>query len=323
MRIGSSALESFGPSQPGTSDDNVVLARENFERAVPAIAKEIDLLYKLSNTIRRASKESQNLKAASSFEIKDEEGNDLEGVFRERFADNILDQFPRISEVIRNRLASTMLLRRKRILYRRYRYAETPIRPTETVSQLTVQPHPSQTQSTIQPTQHEQFQRSDEPVSTAKPAQSAVRSQVKSATTLAADNFKKASSPSVVSVTKTVALSSHDDLTFPPTPQGHIRERFKRLKAQRQSDHAAHLSALPFYSLYVQHRGAPDLQPDIITQLRQQISDAEQNLRLALEKDWKDCNEANLEVICPFCFYALSSLDIKDDKKWRWVPTPA
>jgi hypothetical protein len=140
---------------------------------------------------------------------------------------------------------------------------------------------------------------------------------------LAADSFKKALSPSVVSATKTVALSSHEDLTFPPTPQGHVKERFKRLKAQRQSDHVARLSALPFYSLYVQHRGASDLQPDIIAQLRQQISDAEQDLRLALEKDWKGCNEAIVEVICPFCFYALSSLDIKDDKKWRWVATPA
>jgi len=295
----------------------MVLERENLERATGAVGDEISLLHKLSNTIRRASKEYQNAKAANSFKLKDDEGNDLEDVFRERYASNIHDQFPKISEAIRMRLASTMLLRRKRILYRKSRYAKAPIRLKETAPQPTVRP--VQTQSVVQPIRQEQVPSSQKPVAAAKATQSIVQSRAHSATTLTVDNFKKASNPSVVSATKTVALENHENLIFPAAPRGHIKQRYKRLKTQRKAELGARLNSLPHYSLYQQHHGKPPLHPNLIAQLQTEIDVAEEEFRNTLERDWKKCNEANLEVICPFCFYAISSLVVENEKEWRLV----
>lgn len=52
-----------------------------------------------------------------------------------------------------------------------------------------------------------------------KPASSHVaKSIAKSATTLAPQSFQRATAPSVVSQSKTIALGSHQDLSFPPAP---------------------------------------------------------------------------------------------------------
>jgi hypothetical protein len=294
----------------------VVVANEKLDRSIRVIANEISLLHRLSNTIRRASKDSQNLKAAKSFRIQDDEGNDAEPLLRELFASYILGRFPDISNAIRQRLASTMLLRRKRILYRRSRYGETPIRPKKTISQPTITQPPTQQQAAIAP---EQPLGPDGPEVAAKSAQSIVQSLAVSATTLVADNFKKASAPSVVSVTKTVALGNHEDLIFPPAPNGRVKQKYKQLKKQREEEHKTYLKSLPFYLLYEEHNGQPPLNLDTLSKLRQKISDAEAKLQKILEKDWNDCNRAIAEVTCPFCFYALPSLDVIDEKKWKYV----
>lgn len=92
------------------------------------MASEITLLHELSNTIRKASREANNVKAALSFKIEDEEGNDLEEPLKNHFAANIKDRFPGLSDIIRLRLAEAMILRRKRVLYKRSRYSKAPIR---------------------------------------------------------------------------------------------------------------------------------------------------------------------------------------------------
>lgn len=294
----------------------MVVANEKLDRSIRVIADEISLLHRLSNTIRRASKDSRHLKAAKAFRIQDDEGNDAEPLLRELFASYILGRFPDIGNAIRQRLASTMLLRRKRILYRRSRYGETPIRPKKTISQPTITLPPTQQQTAIVP---EQPQGPDRPEAAAKSAQSIVQSLAVSATTLVADNFKKASAPSVVSATKTVALGNHEDLIFPPAPNGRVKQKYKQLKKQREAEHKTYLKSLPFYLLYEEHNGQPPLNLDILSELRQKISDAEAKLQKVLEKDWNDCNRAIVEVTCPFCFYALPSLDVIDEKKWKYV----
>lgn len=92
------------------------------------MAIEISLLHELSNIIRKASREANNVKAALSFNITDEEGNDLEKPLKGHFAANIRDRFPGISDILSLRLAETMILRRKRILYKRSRYSKAPMR---------------------------------------------------------------------------------------------------------------------------------------------------------------------------------------------------
>ncbi|KAK0126642.1 hypothetical protein ONS95_008226 [Cadophora gregata] len=203
------------------------------DRSRQAIAKDISLLYRLTNTIRRASKESQNQKAAESFQIKDDEGNDVEACLRLIFTNYVFGRFPSIQDIILQRLAATMVLRRKRILYRRSRYGANPIKirrsalqPVVTLPAVDQQSNSPEVSLAV----HDQSR-------TSKRDQNTVESKAVSATTLAADAFKKVSAPSVISVTKTVALGNHEELVFPPAPTGRLRQKYNKLKRQRLEDH--------------------------------------------------------------------------------------
>lgn len=121
-------MKTVNNSSLEASDGRVTESYNALERAIESMASEITLLHELSNTIRKASREANNVKAALSFNIKDEEGHDLEKPLKNHFAANIKDQFPGISDIIRLRLAETMILRRKRILYKRTRYSKAPMR---------------------------------------------------------------------------------------------------------------------------------------------------------------------------------------------------
>ncbi|KAF8866264.1 hypothetical protein BDZ45DRAFT_336280 [Acephala macrosclerotiorum] len=291
-------LKTLDTTQPERSEGDVVVADGKLDRCLRAIAGEINLLHRLANTIRRASKESQNLRA-SKFRIEDDDGNDAEPLLQQVFANYVLDRFPGIGDVIRERLASTMLQRRKRILYRRNRYGETPIKPRNTISQPTIKFPTTQPQDVISVDENEVLDASEV---VENYSQSVVKSMAVSATTLAPDKFKKASTPSVVSASKTIALGNHEDLIFPPAPVGRIKQKYRKLKRQREEDHKAYLKLLqPF-------------DPDMISE---QISDADAKLKRTLEQDWVDCTQAIAEVTCPFCFYALPSQDVVDEKKWK------
>jgi hypothetical protein len=219
-----------------------------------------------------------------------------------------------------------------------------------------------------------------------------------SATTLAAENFRKASSPSVVSQMKTVALGSHEDLILPPAPTGRLKQKYRQLKTLREEEHKARLESLPGYlanyrkqgnperfskslAEFMQQKGLPldakfivgnritnvytlyftvaqlgghkkvlesngwsqvahamqfnPLQISTAPQqleahyerylaqyeeaFRRKISDADATLERTLEKDWTHCSHVIAEVTCPFCFYALPSLEVIDEKKWGYV----
>ena len=116
---------------------------------------------------------------------------------------------------------------------------------------------------------------------------SVAHSLVQSATTLTADRFHKATAPSVVSASRTVALSSHEELSFPPAPLGAIRLKFKLLLEQEAEGRAV-----------LTNPSRPD------------------NDRFEA-KIWYDAVNAIGEVTCPFCFYALPARDVVDEKKWQ------
>ncbi|RYP03343.1 hypothetical protein DL765_010534 [Monosporascus sp. GIB2] len=184
-----------------------LLALGDFERCALAIASEVGLLHNLSNTIRKASRDSQNMKAATVLQIKDEDGNDTEACLKRCFAGNLRDRFPESSDALRDRLSSTMVLRWKRILYRRNCYTMNPIKPAQPALKPIIQ---------TQPIAHQGRERSRPESKTV--ATSRIQSAAQSATTLEPQSFHPASAPSVVSHTKSVDLSSHEDLVFPPHP---------------------------------------------------------------------------------------------------------
>ena len=156
------------------------------KQALTAVAEDISILHKLSNTIRTASAESHNVKAATNFEIRDADGNNLGQLFKDEFAASLLKiKFPGASERIRARLASAMLLRRRRILYRKSRQAARPIRilPKPTAAEI-----PKQSPKLVE-------------------------------TRLVSESKTEGSKLSRVSTAESIPLMQDDELNFPPIPR--------------------------------------------------------------------------------------------------------
>ncbi|KAJ4172036.1 hypothetical protein NW754_007634 [Fusarium falciforme] len=243
------------------------------------IAAEITRLNKISNTIRRASKDTQVLKA-SNFQIKDEEGQNVEPLLLNHFEHHIGDWFPGISETIRQRLARAMLLRRKRILYRRHRQGNTSIRSENAIPQTSVTLPDAQpaAESSLQTTS----KKKGEKAAVSRPPSKVAPSQVKSATTLAPEKFKMvSSSPSVVSASRTIASGKHQVLAYPPAPGFAAKRRYEKLKSQRMIE-AAEKSTEP-------------------------------SLQELLESDLRAIGE----ITCPYCLYALPAAEVFDERKWQ------
>lgn len=216
-----------------TLDGSINLDEKKLEDSLRSISKEIGLLYRLLNTVRRASRESQDLKASRSWTNPEDEHKVLEKAFLAQFSHNIKDQFPDISDTIRERLAVTMAIRRRRILYRRSRYSTSPIHVRETVSQPVLKAPPDQQQIPFRFKHVDMPERLESP---AKKARSTVRSLAPSATTITEQKFKRAMNPSVVSTSKTVPLSSNEGLIFPPAPRVRGRHKPRQLKDSPEPD---------------------------------------------------------------------------------------
>lgn len=187
-----------------------------FEKTATEIASQVSLLHGLSNTIRKASRESQNVQAATSFQIKDEDGNDIEDYLRHYFLKGLCDRFPQSSDSIQNRLASTMIIRRKRILYRRGRYASKPAELPLPASKPVALPLPAPRRKQLDGSGIIEGKREE---ARSEMSPSVVRSAMQSATTLMPQDLQRASAPSVVSHTSTIDLGAHESLVFPPRPQ--------------------------------------------------------------------------------------------------------
>ena len=187
------------------------------KQALTAVAEDISILHKLSNTIRTASAESHNVKAATNFEIRDADGNNLGQLFKDEFAASLLKmKFPGASERIRARLASAMLLRRRRILYRKSRQAARPIKilPEPTAAEI-----PKQSSKLVETRLVSESKTEGSKPSRFLSTPSRVLSQAHTATTLDPERFRKASAPSRVSTAESIPLMQDDELNFPPIPR--------------------------------------------------------------------------------------------------------
>ncbi|KAL2843939.1 hypothetical protein BJY01DRAFT_215324 [Aspergillus pseudoustus] len=224
-----------------------------------SISKDISLLHRLSNTIRNASRESQNLRAATDFTITDEEGNDVGIIFRDLFAGELIARkFPSCSETLRQRLASAMLLRRKRILYRRSRHGHLV----------------------------ERHELSDTANTMDKGDVLGTRSGVGSrATTVSPEQFKKASSRSVVTRATTLRLGHSELALFPPAPKARLIHRLKPL--------------------------------DKVQETEWRISDTGGDSDARIANNHKERDEEDYEIICPYCCCTLLNAEILDANKWR------
>lgn len=311
---------SFRATESEVSTEQIETADTEFEAVVQRVANDTSLLYQLSNTIRRAGRESQDSKATSLFEIKDAEGNNIEKILEARFLHNLTDKFPGCDDQLRQRLAATILLRRKRILYRRSRRPKAPTTRPPIVLEPDVR-RTLGTERSITPVEVKRQEASPAETHTSKREPSMVRSQAKTTkttTTLDPEKLRHPIAPSVLSVAKTIPLNSHDNLVFPPPPRAAILEWFRELKAVRRLRHEARLRALPGFELYISHQGRPpNLPAEELSNLQSRIQDAERDLRMGIDADLKVCKNTETEVLCPYCLCALSSTDMRSMEKWK------
>ncbi|WQF77379.1 Putative Zinc finger C2H2-type [Colletotrichum destructivum] len=274
----------LGSIVENTQSESLSAQSEGLKQSFAHIGTEISHLNKISNTIRKASKETHVQKAAD-FRIEDEDGNDVEPLLRRVFEHNVSDCFPNVSPNIRRRLVDSMILRRKLILYRRHRHGTSAIRPQKTVPKAFVALPSVQTSllanDTVEPG-------NKAPVRT--PAFAYAASQVQSVTTLNPQNFTKASSSlSVVSESKTIALSNHEALVFPPAPGLAAKRKYEQLRSRREADQKQSIEASGM---------------SVDDKVNNEISD---NYGL----------DTIGEITCPYCLYALPAEVVFDERKWR------
>ncbi|KAK4220499.1 hypothetical protein QBC38DRAFT_195002 [Podospora fimiseda] len=278
------------PPPYATTSSLVDPVDERVNHALEEVAKNITLLHKFYNTIRKASKLSHHqMLSISSFKIKDNKGNNINKTnLKQIFANHIRDMFPNITEKIRNRLAFTMLLRRKRILFRPSRYGSNTISISrhENPAQAVQVDDPNLVATAVR-LENSKISSPVRPAAPVDVARSVVQSTAQTATTLNPEDYRRASTPSILSVTKTIPLGNHDKLRFPAPPRGAILLEYKKRLKGKEHGHSRDAETLQ------------DKKPEG-------------------NKIWDELLNAT-EVICPFCFLSIPSREVMDDEKWRYV----
>ncbi|KAG5925767.1 hypothetical protein E4U42_003955 [Claviceps africana] len=291
---------------------------DELDEALKEIANIIALLWDLAVTIRLATKELPNLKVAKDFHIKDEAGENLDPYLQILFLGYIQDRFPQASEAIQNRLASSVLLRRKRILYGRSKYGKDTTKPPQVVPET----------RSLLPGDRSKIEQqvplrepSQAPSQNAVPL-SAVSTRTRTVTTLASQMYPKADDElSIMSRTHSIAMSDQGaDLAFPPPPCTTLHRSYAKLRAEREQHHELHVQSLLDQTSSTSAANGQVLVSDTLDKLR---AEATIKLKKALEKDWKDCLAAvEEEITCPYCFHALPVRDGFNERKWKYVNIP-
>jgi len=69
--------------------------------------------------------------------------------------------------------------------------------------------------------------------------------------------------------------------------RNHIGRVFEHLKTVRYNAHLAYLQSLPYYSFYTYHNGRPPLGPHHLQYLEGQLRNANTNLKMGVDQDWR------------------------------------
>lgn len=107
-----------GISAPTKSTTAATFQDWNNTQLLHSIHQSIDWLHRLSNLVRKASFANQH-KRADKFKLKDEDNNDMSDTLTDYYTKLIKREFSGMQETLVQRLAASMLVRRRRIMYRR------------------------------------------------------------------------------------------------------------------------------------------------------------------------------------------------------------
>lgn len=199
------------------SDGSLLLEHDMIE-LVQSIHVTIDWLHRLSNLVRKASFGSQNQRAAR-FPLEDEAGNDITECLTDMFKHLITRECCDISDQILNRLAQTMIIRRRRVLYRRSRqkrwilqqeaYRPRHLDPPVQLSPLQEEKESGEDQKNSEVMKEIEF----EPESRVQAAPSAL-----TVTTLDQQKYRKLAAPSQISRATTAPFQHNEKLLVPLRP---------------------------------------------------------------------------------------------------------
>jgi hypothetical protein len=186
---------------------------QEIDTILSSLSASIDWLHRLANLVRRASTSRQNAKA-STFLLKDDQGGDATPVLEKLFRYWIKRDFPNVADDFCERLISTMILRRRRILYRRSRQNKLALRTAERIRKPQHLAAPSASAGI-----EEKLRELPEAPVAPMQAPSGVASTQQTATTVEPQTYLQVkSTPSRVSGAKTIAMTSGIEEMIPPPP---------------------------------------------------------------------------------------------------------
>ncbi|KAM6484223.1 hypothetical protein HDV62DRAFT_315358 [Trichoderma sp. SZMC 28011] len=207
--------EDLGTSTPITSTTAAIFQDWNNTQLSQSIHQSIDWLHRLSNLVRKASFANQH-KRADKFILKDEDDNDMSDTLTDYYTKLIKREFSGLQDTLVQRLAASMLTRRRRIMYRRSQQQRWKIPQVEPKTK-TLELASTQLMSTpLGPN----VSLKNEKVLVSKPEGIATAPSRLTATTIDTNIRRRVSAPSGISKGSTAPLNEQSQLLIPPPPKG-------------------------------------------------------------------------------------------------------
>ena len=190
--------------------------------AIESIADNMARMHRLTNAIRRGGTDVRNSRA-DKFMWKDEDGNDLGPLWEKTFALQLCERkYPNASPIIHTRLASAMLTRRKRILYRQSRLEKLALntqQPEKVVIKV-AEKKPIPVPETSSQFEHQAIQiQGDAKTGVQSQAKNSIQTFNTAATPLEPEKFQHSSAPSRVSSARSLPLDDETKAHFPLPPE--------------------------------------------------------------------------------------------------------
>ncbi|KAL7945745.1 hypothetical protein V8C42DRAFT_352759 [Trichoderma barbatum] len=182
-----------------------------------SIHQSIDWLHRLSNLVRKASFANQH-KRADRFKIEDEDGNDLSDTLTNYYSKLIKRDFNGVQDRMVQRLAVSMLTRRRRIMYRISQQQRWKIQQVEPKIQSLELDTPSTKLAPIPLESNAPLK--NERVTALQPEARAAAPSRLTATTVDPNISRNISAPSGISKGSTAPMNEQSKLLVPPPPKG-------------------------------------------------------------------------------------------------------